>query len=126
MQYPNLFKRIIPFALALMLGLFVASFFVSLTPRFRSGHGRMSRHWGADYLDLKTENEELKLRVKELEEKYEVPCEETEQAGPRDLLDRRCFADELPKAESERRKQLDEMEKQLTEKLKKLDKQGKK
>lgn len=124
MQYPNLFKRIIPFALALMLGLFVAGFFVTLTPSFR-GKGRMFRQMRVEHENLKAENERLKLRVQELEEKNEVPWEDNRKAAAQDLLDRRCFPD-VSKTDSEMRKQLIEREKQLTELIKKLEPKDKK
>ena len=69
MQYPNLFKRIIPFALALLLGLFVASFFVTLTPSFR-GKEHMFRQTKAEYRDLKLENERLKTENEELRKSF--------------------------------------------------------
>jgi hypothetical protein len=74
MQYPNLFKRIIPFALALALGLFVAGFFVSLLPTFKTGkanHCRMK----AGFRELKLENESLKAEVGELKQ-HELNCKE--------------------------------------------------
>ena len=75
MRYPNLFKRIIPFAVALVLGLFVASFFVNLTPSFRAGKGRSFRQMKADFRDLKLENERLKAEIEELEHR-ELNCKE--------------------------------------------------
>ncbi len=75
MQYPNLFKRIVPFALALALGLFVAGFFVNLTPSFREGKGRGFHHKKADFCDLKLENERLKAEINELKQ-HELNCKE--------------------------------------------------
>ncbi len=76
MQYPNLFKRIVPFALALALGLFVASFFVNLAPSFRVGKGRGFRHqMKAEFRDLKLENERLKAEIGELKQ-HELNCKE--------------------------------------------------
>jgi hypothetical protein len=69
MLYPNLFKRFVPFAAALVLGLFVASFFVNIAPSWRGGRGRMYRPWSENQR-LKLENEELKSRIEELTRTY--------------------------------------------------------
>jgi hypothetical protein len=69
MKYPNLFKRIVPFALALIIGLFLASFFVTLVPSFRANRGHGFRQWKMEYRDLKLENERLKAENEELKER---------------------------------------------------------
>jgi hypothetical protein len=76
MQYPNLLKRIVPFVLALILGLGVASFFVDLTPsvKFR---GRGFRQMREDYRELKLDYERLKRENEELK-KNPPTCEEAE------------------------------------------------
>ena|ERR1041384_110151 len=74
MQYPNLFKRIIPFALALALGLFVASFFVNLSPSFKMGRGNRFR-MKHEFRELKLENERLKAEIGELKQ-HELNCKE--------------------------------------------------
>jgi hypothetical protein len=123
MCYPNLFKRIIPFAAALILGLFVASFFVNIVPTVKFERGRGPRHGRADYWDLKTENARLKMRVEELEQQNEVPCEDLDQAAIQDLLDRRCAGDELSREEiNGHLKQLKEREKELKELVERLKK----
>lgn len=64
MHYPNLLKRVVPFALALILGLFIASFFVNLSPSFRF-RGRSFRH------QMKQENRALKMEVERLKTELE-------------------------------------------------------
>lgn len=75
MRYPNLFKRIIPFVLALMLGLFVASFFVNLVPSLRVGRFNRFHRMKAEFRDLKMENERLKAEIEELKQ-GELNCKE--------------------------------------------------
>ena len=66
MHYPNLLKRVVPFALALILGLSVAGIFVSLTPSFNF-RGRSSyRQMKEEKRALEMEVERLKSRVEEL------------------------------------------------------------
>ncbi len=67
MQYPNLLKRIAPFALALILGLFAASFITDITPRAQFKKGRKCRQMKEDHFNLKMENENLKRQLKERE-----------------------------------------------------------
>jgi hypothetical protein len=76
MRYQKLLKRIVPFVSALILGLFIASFFVSLEPSFKF-RGR------SFYRQMKEENRALKMEVarlrSELEEQKNSPnCEEAE------------------------------------------------
>jgi len=74
MQYPNLFKRIVPFALAVILGLFVASFFVNLAPTFKFRARRQQ-----EVRRIKAENEELKLEIQRLRVKHPCDAEFSEQ-----------------------------------------------
>jgi hypothetical protein len=104
MQYPNLFKRIIPFFVALALGLFVASFFISLTPTFRfRGRSFNKRH------ELKQENIRLKIEIENLKKEIERNQSsdwDTDHVY-QDLLDRRIEDAKLKsKAEKEVEREL--------------------
>ncbi len=62
-----IFKRVIPFILALAVGLFVASFFVSIIPNFRfksnaCGKRHEIRMMKQENKRLRWENEQLKMR----------------------------------------------------------------
>jgi len=66
------FKRIIPFIIALALGLFVASFFVSLSPNLKFKKNRCGKQHDARTLRyekqrLELENQRLKQRLEESE-----------------------------------------------------------
>lgn len=70
-----LLKRVVPFALALGLGLFIASFFVSVTPNL--SFPRVGGHKHREIQRLKLENRELRrensrLRM-ELEHRSNMP-----------------------------------------------------
>ena len=66
----GLIKRLLPFAITLIIGLFIASFFVDLTPRpftFRSRRAYRAQQWQQMYIDehnraerLQRENDFLK------------------------------------------------------------------
>lgn len=67
MQYPNLFKRIIPFMLALTLGISLAYAFGDIKPRYGM-RGRMYREMCGmkdENIRLKMENEDLKQQLEE-------------------------------------------------------------
>jgi hypothetical protein len=66
MQYPNLLKRFIPFALTLALGLFIASFFVTLSPTFRIRGRQNSWRNQSEINRLRMENESLKMENDQL------------------------------------------------------------
>ena len=69
MFYTGLFKRILPFFLTFAAGLFVASFFVSVTPDFNwqntrpSYRSRECRHMKVELRELREENERLKQQI---------------------------------------------------------------
>lgn len=63
------FKRIIPFLLTFALGLFIASFFVSITPNLQFKRGCCGRR--NDMRQLKYENERLRLENQRLQEKLD-------------------------------------------------------
>ena len=67
MQYPNLLKRVIPFALALVLGLFIASFFVTLKPSFRDRGFRNFKHRCDKMSRVEAENQRLREKIEVLE-----------------------------------------------------------
>lgn len=74
MKFSCVLKRFIPFAVALMLGLFITSFFVTIAaPKLRSGNYGKHRHSHRDMKlenqRLRQENEMLRQRLAELEEK---------------------------------------------------------
>ncbi len=71
MQYPNLLKRIVPFVLALALGLFVASFFVSVAAPFRFKGRAFVRKMKEENRLLKIENEDLKRRNEEMKKLHQ-------------------------------------------------------
>ncbi|HEV7644237.1 MAG TPA: hypothetical protein VGO50_09875 [Pyrinomonadaceae bacterium] len=114
MHYPNLFKRIVPFALALALGLFVASFFVTLTPSFR-GKGRGFRSMKTEFRDLKLENERLKAEIDELKQR-ELNCKEWD--FKKFDLEKEDWGDTFEAAPSMPK----HLEKKLKEKLERLEK----
>ena len=68
MRFLALIKRFVPFFLALALGLFVASFFVSVAaPSFNF----KNRGWkNREYHRLKHENKRLRERVEKLEREH--------------------------------------------------------
>lgn len=72
MKFTCVLKRFIPFAAALTLGLFVASFFVTIgAPRLRSGHTKhrhSHREMKMENQRLRQENEMLRQRLAELDE----------------------------------------------------------
>jgi len=67
MFYTGLFKRIIPFVLTFAAGLLLASFFVSITPNFKSW--RSDRRGGKchEKRQLWIENESLRERLRDSE-----------------------------------------------------------
>jgi hypothetical protein len=66
MFYTGLFKRVLPFFLTFAAGLFVASFFVSITPDFNwqntrpSYRSRECRRMKAELRELREENHRLR------------------------------------------------------------------
>ena len=66
MQYPNLFKRVVPFFLALTLGIFLAGAFVRYTPGFGFRPFQRMREIKQEYFRLKAENEDLKQQIEEM------------------------------------------------------------
>jgi hypothetical protein len=67
MLYTGLFKRIIPFVLTFAVGLFIASFFVSVAvPNFDGMRGSRHNRW-KEKQRLQTEVHELRQKVHELE-----------------------------------------------------------
>ncbi|HEV8592583.1 MAG TPA: hypothetical protein VGQ55_10805 [Pyrinomonadaceae bacterium] len=65
MLYLGLLKRIVPFILTFAAGLFLASFFVTITPSFNSGDGRSWRRnerWShrEEIRQLREENQQLR------------------------------------------------------------------
>lgn len=62
-------KRIVPFVLTLTLGLFVASFFVSLTPTFKNRNGRSYQR--KQIQKLRIEKERLEIENQILKERLE-------------------------------------------------------
>lgn len=62
-------KRIIPFALTFALGLFIASFFVSITPTFKFRKARFNQR--KEMQRLRYENERLELEKQRLQQKLE-------------------------------------------------------
>jgi hypothetical protein len=74
-------KRFLPFLLTFAAGLFIASFFVSLTAPF-SGFSRGERRYSYVRM-LRMENQRLQDRVDELEQQQSVsPCTSTETVEP--------------------------------------------
>jgi len=66
MCYTGLFKRIIPFALTFAVGLFIASFFVSIAfPGERWRSGRRAHKW-SELKQLRMDNEELREKNRSL------------------------------------------------------------
>jgi hypothetical protein len=63
------FKRIIPFVIALALGLFAASFFISLAPNFRFKNNRCGK--SREVRMLRYEKERLELENKRLKQRLE-------------------------------------------------------
>jgi len=66
-SYTGLIKRILPFALTFAVGLFIASFFVSIAfpgERWRSGRPRGNR-W-QEMQQLQMENQELRDRLRSM------------------------------------------------------------
>jgi hypothetical protein len=58
----GIFKRIVPFVVALVIGLFIASFFVDLTPRpftFRSTRQHRCRDFERLYIEQRERNARL-------------------------------------------------------------------
>ena len=83
MCYTGLFKRIIPFALTFAVGLFIASFFVSIAfPGERWRSGRRAHKW-SELKQLRMENEELR-------EKYRSLLTQNEELREKDW-DGECF-----------------------------------
>ncbi|MER3430913.1 MAG: hypothetical protein C4325_06350 [Blastocatellia bacterium] len=81
MSYPRVAKRLIPFLLTFAAGLFVASFFVSISPPsfrsfFRPSEGCEKMHRGKirnpvnELRDLRDENERLRNELQLLREFY--------------------------------------------------------
>lgn len=73
MNTKGFIKRILPFIGAFSLGLFIASFFVSIgLPRFGNGHrgmrGEYKRQFRMEMERLRQENFELKNRLNELQQ----------------------------------------------------------
>jgi hypothetical protein len=65
-------KRIIPFALTFVIGLFIASFFVSITPNFkfrRDFRRNEVRQLRYEKLQVEIENQILKQRLEESEKR---------------------------------------------------------
>ena len=78
----GMLKRVMPFLLTLAVGLFIASFFVDLSPtRFRFERGRRFRELQElriENADLKNQNAELKEQIRQLSAnpvnlKWDVP-----------------------------------------------------
>lgn len=110
MQYPNLFKRIIPFTLAIVLGLFVASFFVSLTPSFSfRGKGRIFREMKEQNRTLKIEVERLRSENDELR-KHTPKCDSAEFKHFKLYKDWEMSPEWKSKTEKELKKELERLE----------------
>jgi len=75
MNFRSLIKRIAPFALTFAIGLFIASFFVTVAApnfQFRRGfnrHREMDRRMQMENDRLREENERLKNRLLEMEKR---------------------------------------------------------
>jgi hypothetical protein len=70
MYYKGLFKRIVPFFLTFVAGLFIASFFVTVTtPNFSGFRRGSNKH--REIQRLRTENQELKRNACELRKQNE-------------------------------------------------------
>lgn len=88
MKFSCVLKRFVPFFAALTIGLFVASFFVTVAmPRFRAerhGHNHRNFRYGMKMENdrLREENESLRRRIAELEEKRAPMREEFEYVRP--------------------------------------------
>ncbi len=67
MFYTGLFKRIIPFVLTFAAGLLLASFFVSITPNFKSWRSDRRGGKGHEMRQLRIENESLRERLRDSE-----------------------------------------------------------
>ncbi len=75
MQFIGIIKRVIPFFLTFVAGLFIASFFVSLSaPRFEGFNKNRSHKFGK-FNRLKAENEELRRDNLELKRQIEEMSE---------------------------------------------------
>lgn len=71
MQFIGIVKRVIPFFLTFAAGLFIASFFVSLSaPSFEGMRKNRSERWGKKY--CKSENERLRLENARLKSELEL------------------------------------------------------
>lgn len=71
MQFIGIIKRVIPFIITFAAGLFIASFFVSLSvPSFDSVRKNRSERWGK-HSRLKTEVEQLRREKRQLEVQIE-------------------------------------------------------
>lgn len=72
MTYVGVLKRFLPFVAAFAAGVFLASFFVSVTPRpFRNaGEGR---HHRGKCSQMRAENERLQAEIEQLKEEMNVP-----------------------------------------------------
>lgn len=89
MKFLSVVKRVAPFIVALALGLFVASFFVTVSaPNFKFRRGAMHRHREYDRQremrlnQLEAEKERLTRRVQELEKRDWVLQPDFEVAVP--------------------------------------------
>lgn len=61
------FKRIIPFVITLAVGLFIASFFVSIAPTFKSKKNRCGKRH--EMKNLRYENDRLRFENQRLQQK---------------------------------------------------------
>jgi hypothetical protein len=72
MQFIGIIKRVIPFFLTFAAGLFIASFFVSLSaPSFEGVRKNRSERWGK-HSRLKAENERLRVENDRLKEELQA------------------------------------------------------
>jgi len=89
MNFMSLVKRVAPFALTFAVGLFIASFFVTVAaPSFQFKRGGFKRHREYDrqremrIKELQAENERLQKRLTELEKRDWVLSENLDLPAP--------------------------------------------
>jgi hypothetical protein len=108
MQYPNLFKRVIPFVAALLLGLGLANLLVGAQLHFPFGPPRIferMRYMREDNYRLRMENEDLKQQLEEM--RNGLGCES--HFGRRNLLHTEALpAEDVPNADKELRKKTED------------------